>query len=143
MFQSKIDEFRASLQASVRTSFVALAIAGAALIALTFLCAAGFLFILDRYGAIDACLTFACIFVVVVIALLVWYAVLKRRARKPKAVAKSAIQTAIADPMVVAAGLQLVRSIGVKKLIPIIAIGGVALGLMANAPSRRKRNPPL
>ncbi len=33
--------------------------------------------------------------------------------------------------MVVAAGLQLVRAVGVKKLIPILAVGGLALGLFA------------
>jgi predicted lipid-binding transport protein (Tim44 family) len=141
MFQNKIDEFRASLQASVRVSVVALAIASAAFVALCFLCAAGFLYLLDRYGAIDACLAFFCIFLIIVIALVIWYAVLKRRARKPKIAAKSAIQTAIADPMVIAAGLQIVRAIGVKRLIPIVAIGGALLGLLAS--SQRKNNPPL
>jgi hypothetical protein len=141
MFQNKIDEFRASLQASVRVSVVALAIAATAFVALCFLCAAGFLYLLDRYGAINACLAFFCIFLTIVIVLLIWYAVLKRRARKPKVAAKSAIQTAIADPMVIAAGLQIVRAIGVKRLIPIVAIGGVLVGLMAT--SQRKNNPPV
>jgi hypothetical protein len=45
---------------------------------------------------------------------------------------KSAVQTALADPMVVAAGIQLIRSIGIKKLVPILALGGLALGLMAS-----------
>ena len=38
----------------------------------------------------------------------------------------------LADPMVVAAGLQLIRTIGIKKLIPLLAVGGLALGLMVN-----------
>ena len=33
--------------------------------------------------------------------------------------------------MLVAAGIQLVRAIGIKKLIPIIAVGGLALGFLA------------
>ena len=37
----------------------------------------------------------------------------------------------LADPMVMAAGLQIVRAIGVKRLIPILAVGGLALGLFA------------
>jgi hypothetical protein len=37
----------------------------------------------------------------------------------------------LADPAVVAAALQVVRTIGVKRLIPLIAIGGLALGLLA------------
>jgi hypothetical protein len=36
----------------------------------------------------------------------------------------------LADPMLMAAGLQVVRAIGIKKLIPILAIGGVVLGYM-------------
>ena len=38
----------------------------------------------------------------------------------------------LADPMLVAAGLQIVRAIGVKKLIPILAVGGLALGFLAS-----------
>ena len=34
--------------------------------------------------------------------------------------------------MVVAAGLQIIRAIGVKRLIPIIAVGGLALGFLAS-----------
>jgi hypothetical protein len=46
--------------------------------------------------------------------------------------AKSAMQTALADPMMVAAGIQVIRAIGIKKLIPILAVGGVALGFLAS-----------
>jgi hypothetical protein len=38
----------------------------------------------------------------------------------------------LADPMLVATGIQLVRAIGIKKLIPILAVGGLALGLLAS-----------
>ena len=38
----------------------------------------------------------------------------------------------LSDPMLVAAGLQVVRAIGVKKLIPILAVGGLALGFFAS-----------
>ncbi len=46
--------------------------------------------------------------------------------------AKSTAQTVLADPMLVAAGIQVVRAIGVKKLIPILAVGGLALGFLAS-----------
>ena len=35
----------------------------------------------------------------------------------------------------IAAGLQIARAIGFKRLIPLLAIGGLALGLMASRPS--------
>ena len=46
--------------------------------------------------------------------------------------AKSTAQTVLADPMLVAAGIQVIRAIGVKKLIPILAVGGLALGFLAS-----------
>jgi hypothetical protein len=45
--------------------------------------------------------------------------------------AKSGVQTALADPVLVAAGIQVIRAVGVKRLIPILALGGLALGLLA------------
>jgi len=46
--------------------------------------------------------------------------------------AKSTAQTVLSDPMLVAAGIQVIRAIGVKKLIPILAVGGLALGFLAS-----------
>ena len=34
--------------------------------------------------------------------------------------------------MLVAAGIQVIRAIGIKKLIPILAVGGLALGLLVS-----------
>ena len=46
--------------------------------------------------------------------------------------AKSAAHSPLADPMLVAAGVQLIRAISVKKLIPLLAVGGLALGILAS-----------
>ena len=60
------------------------------------------------------------------------YLVRKRQIeRQVKERAKSTAQAMFADPMVVAAGLQVVRAIGIKRLVPILAVGGLALGLLA------------
>jgi hypothetical protein len=37
--------------------------------------------------------------------------------------------------MLVAAGIQVIRAIGIKKLIPILAVGGLALGLLVSRSS--------
>jgi hypothetical protein len=34
--------------------------------------------------------------------------------------------------MLVTAGIQVIRAVGVKRLIPILALGGLALGLLAS-----------
>lgn len=136
MLQSLIEDAKASVRAAAQTSGVVVAAAFTALATLSFLCAAGFVFVLDRYGLIIACLAGAGVFFVVTLFLLIWLEALHRRAARPKEAARSAMQTALADPMVIAAGLQLVRTIGIKRLIPMVALGGVALGLLARAPKR-------
>ena len=66
------------------------------------------------------------------------------RAEQAAKAAKSTAQTVLADPMLVAAGIQVVRAIGVKKLIPILAVGGLALGFLASRAqsggARRRRS---
>jgi hypothetical protein len=136
MWQNMIDGMKGAIGAAAQISGVVAAVIFAAFVTLCFLCAAAFVFVFDRYGLIMACLSGAGLFFLVTLFLLIWLDVLKRRAAKPKEVAKSTMQTALADPMVIAAGLQLVRVVGIKRLILLVALGGVALGLLARAPKR-------
>ena len=46
--------------------------------------------------------------------------------------AKAAAHSLLADPALLATGIQIASMIGVKRLLPILAIGGLALGLMAS-----------
>jgi hypothetical protein len=137
MFQRVIDNFKNSADTMLQLTSLAMVAALALLVTISFLCAATFIYVLQRYGAIEACLACAGIFFVISMIAAVWYALRKRRTRnQAKARAaegkKSALHTALADPVLVATGLQLVRAVGVKRLIPIIAIGGLALGLLAS-----------
>jgi hypothetical protein len=133
MFQRIIDDFKESTGTALRQTSLAAAAAIALFIATCFLCAAAFVLVLEKYGPVEACFTGAAIFFVVTLIAAGSYVVRKRQIkRSAQAAAKSAAQTMLADPMVVAAGLQLVRSIGIRKLIPLLAVGGLALGLMAN-----------
>ena len=138
MFARVIDDLKESTGTAVRqTSLVAVA-AFALLVTASFLCAALFVFMLRKYGPVEACLAGAGVFLVVTLIASVCYMVRRNqlRARAEQAAreaarsAKSAASSMLADPMLLAAGLQVVRAIGVKKLIPILAIGGLALGFM-------------
>jgi hypothetical protein len=132
MFGRMIDDLKESTGVAVRMTSLAAAIAIAFFVTVAFLCAAAFVYVLQNYGLIEACLTGAGIFLVIALIGIVVYAVRKRQARQEaKETAKSAVHTALADPMVVAAGLQVVRAIGVKRLVPLLAVGGLALGLLA------------
>jgi chromate transport protein ChrA len=136
MFQRMINDFKDSTATALRLTSLAAAVAVALFIAASFLCAAAFVFVYQRYGLVEACLTGAGVFFVVALIAATWYIARKKqveaRATRAAETARSAAQTALADPMVVAAGLQLIRAIGVKRLIPILAVGGLVLGFLAS-----------
>jgi hypothetical protein len=135
MFQRVIDDFKQSTGTALRLTSLAAAVALALFITTSFLCAAAFIFVLRKYGVIEACLTGACVFFVVTVIAAGCYMVRKKQieARAAEtAKSASAMQTALSDPMLVAAGIQVIRAIGVKRLIPILALGGLALGLLAS-----------
>jgi hypothetical protein len=133
MFARMIDDFKQSTSTALRLTSLAAAVAVALFITLAFLCAAAFVYVLQTYGLIEACLTGAGIFLLVALIAGIGYMV-RRNSTKARAAetAKSAVHTALADPMLVAAGIQVVRAIGIKRLIPILAVGGLALGILAS-----------
>src|SRR6266852_6348420 len=133
MFARMIDDFKAATGTALRLTSLAAAAALALFIAIAFLSAAAFVYVLQRYGLIESCLAGAGVFLVVTLITAACYVVGRNRVKaRAAATTKSAVHTALADPMMVAAGIQIVRAIGVKKLIPILAVGGLALGLMAS-----------
>jgi uncharacterized membrane protein YqjE len=133
MFQRLIDDFKDSTRTTLRLTSLAATAAIALLVAIAFLCAAAFVFVQQNYGTMEACLSGAAVFFVVALIAAGWYMARKRQARaRAERAAKSAARSMLADPMVVAAGLQVVRAIGVKRLIPILAVGGLALGFLAS-----------
>lgn len=133
MLQKFMDDFRESTGSALRLTSLAIAVAVLLFITTSFVCAAAFVFVLQKYGLLQACLAGAAVFFVATMLAAISYAVRKRQIRKkPVEAAKSTMQTALSDPMVLAAGLQIVRTIGLKRIIPLVAIGGIALGLMAS-----------
>lgn len=133
MLQKFLDDFRESTGSALRLTSLAIAVAVCLFITTAFLCAAAFVFVLQKYGLLQACFAGAGVFFVATVLAAISYVVRKRQIKKrPVEAAKSTMQTALSDPMVLAAGLQIVRTIGLKRIIPLVAIGGIALGLMAN-----------
>jgi hypothetical protein len=65
MFQQMIDDFKDSTRTALRMTSLAALAALALLITTSFLCAAAFVFVFQKYGLIEACLTGAGIFFVV------------------------------------------------------------------------------
>jgi hypothetical protein len=130
MFQRMIDDFKESTGITLRLTSLALAAAISLFVTTCFLCAAAFVFALDRYGPVQACLAGAAVFLVVTLIAAGSYMLRKRQARlRAEKAAKAAAP--LIDPAMIAVGIQIVRAVGVKRLVPIVAIGGVALGLLA------------
>jgi hypothetical protein len=133
MFQRLIDDVKETTGNAVRMTTLAAAAGVALFITTAFLCAAAFMFVLYRYGPIEACLAGAAVFFVVTAIAAGSYMVRKRQIRvRAERVAKVATSSLLADPAMVAIALQVVRAVGIKRLVPILAIGGVALGFLAS-----------
>src|SRR6201991_53854 len=102
MLQRFIDDVRDSTGTALRLTSLAAAAAVALLVTTSFLCAAAFVFVLQEYGPVQACLTGAAIFFVVTMIAAISYMVRKKQLEKRvKETTKSAAQTMLADPMVV------------------------------------------
>ncbi len=142
MLQKFIDDLKDSTGTAVRLTSLAFAAAVLLFITVGFLCAAAFVLVLERYGLLYACLSGAGVFFVAALVVLAFYAARKRRRPPPKPPEeeKSAFQSALSDPMVLAMGLQVVRAVGIKRLVPLLVIGGAALGLLAQR--HRSGEPP-
>src|SRR5215468_10238113 len=132
MLQRMIDDVKDSAGTAVRqTSLAAMAVI-ALFITTAFLCAATFVAVLNHYGPVEACLAGAAIFFVVTLIAAGTYMVRKRQIEaRAAARAKAAASSLFADPALLVTGIQIVRAVGVKRLLPILAVGGLALGLMA------------
>jgi hypothetical protein len=132
MLQRFIDDLKASAGWTVRQTSLAAMAAICLFITTAFLCGAAFVAVLNRYGPVEACLAGAAIFFVVTLIAAGTYLVHKRQMEaRAAARAKAAARSLLTDPALLASGIQIVRLVGVKRLVPILAIGGLALGLLA------------
>src|SRR5438552_1840260 len=119
MFQRMIDDFKEGTGNALRLTSLASVAALALLVTTSFLCAAAFVFVLQKYGLIEACLTGAGLFFVITLIATGCYLEQKRRHKIQAAIqaaraaetAKSAMHTALSDPRLVAAGIQIIRAI--------------------------------
>ena len=142
MFQRMIDDFKDSTGIAVRLTSLAIAAAFALFVTTCFLCAAAFLFVLERYGAIEACLAGAAVFFAVTAIASGSYMVRKHQSKvRAERVARAAANSPLIDPAMVVVGIQVARAVGVRRLVPILAVGGVALGLLAARGHARAAQP--
>ncbi len=142
MFERISDRWKKDASGALQLGVIAAASIVTATVTLCFFCAAAFVIVLQRYGLVDACLAGAGVFLVATLALLGIYAIYVARRRR-EAQARAALEppalSALADPRVILAGLQIVQAIGFKRLLLIFAIAGVAFALASRPRSEGKR----
>jgi hypothetical protein len=145
MFERLSDRWRKEAGSTVRLAAIAAAGVGTAGVALAFLSAAAFVAVFDRYGLVDACLAGAAAFLAATVVLLVIYAGVvdnsRQEARLREMEEPSSSPSPLADPRLILVGLQVAQAIGLKRVLPILAVGGAAfvLARRPDAVSRRAR----
>ncbi len=133
MLHHMIDDLKTTSAVALRLTGLMIACAAALFITTGFLCAAIFVVVLQRYGLPEACLAGAAVFFILSSITALVYLLDKRETQREAVEAeKSALAAALSDPAMIAVALQVARTIGFKRLVPLLAIAGVALGLSAN-----------
>lgn len=139
MFEKIYGRLKREARSALLLVILAAVCLGAAAIALAFLCAAGFIFALNQLGPVYACLMGFGVFLFGTLTLLAFYAILSvrhRRLERERAAADAA-SLPLADPRLVALGLQVAQTVGLRRILPILALGGAAFLLASGA--RRAR----
>jgi hypothetical protein len=148
MLQRLIEDARMSAGSAARAACFGVVMAVSLFVVTGFLSAAAFLYVMPKEGAVAACFAGGAVFfAVALIAATVFFIKQEQDRKRTEAAAaraaqsaKSAASSLFSDPATIAIGLQIVRAVGVRRMIPLLAIGGVALGLMAGQ-RERKREP--
>lgn len=139
MFGEIVDDLKLKLDLTLR-SVVFGAVAAAALSAAV-VCGAVvlFLWMSQTYGVMEAWAALGGAFLSVALLTLIAMAISRgnsrRRIRVQRVAAESetgGIQKMLQDPAMLLTGLQLLRIVGVRRLLPLLLVGGVAAGFLLN-----------
>jgi hypothetical protein len=123
---------REEINAIVRTTIYGMIAAAAGTVAFLFAVVAAFLWFQQHYDSIIACLVVGGMFLCVAVIALVSLAIARRRAARRKAreeeQAAKATPSWLADPAMVLTAIQIARTIGLGKIIPLAVAGLAAFG---------------
>jgi len=125
------------LEAAIKTAVYGSIAAAAVVAAFAFACIALFFWAQQRYDTIIAAGLVGGIFLLVAILALIGIAVARRRAAKA-AQRESQTPQWLSDPAMILAGIQLVRTLGLGRLMPILIVGAVAAGLLSGGYTKRR-----
>jgi hypothetical protein len=130
-------EVKVRLDAGVKTLIWSAIATGAAVVAIGLLCAALFIWIDGLFGAIWACLALGGVFLLVVCIATVAIVSIRRRQARMLAVRKQSAATIFRDPAVLTLALQVGRTLGLKRAIPLGLLAAFLVGIVLSRPASR------
>jgi tellurite resistance protein TehA-like permease len=142
MFDRIIGDVRRAASTEMRLIAIGGAASLAAAATLSLLCAAPFVFVMDRYNILYACLTVAGIWLILTLTLLAIYAATRRQAERASIAAHATRRSLLADPFVIASAVQIVQALGIKRVVALLAVAGTAMAPASKPASRGRPEPP-
>ena len=133
MFDGPIASLKHKLDLALKTTAGGLVAASAGLVAFGFFCAAGFMWLEHRLGAITAALIVGGIFLFVALVAVLIVVVLRRKPPPPVARQKAWWS----DPALMATALEIGRTLGPRRVASAVLIGAFLIGMMINRPPRK------
>ncbi|HEY2134674.1 MAG TPA: hypothetical protein VGH49_02230 [Xanthobacteraceae bacterium] len=139
MFEGQIAHFKHKIDLALKTTVCGVVAMAAVFLAGAFFCAAAFVWLQQSYGTIAACLALGGFFVLLaLIALIV--ALLLRRRKVPPPPPASAPKAWWNDPAMLAAALDLSRTLGGRRTASIALVGAFVVGLLlSRSPPKRDK----
>jgi hypothetical protein len=135
VFHGLVTQFKTKLSRALKAAACAIIALTGATLALCFFGAAGFVWVSSEHGLINACLIFGSLFVLVGAVAGGVLAVLTRRAPAQPAKARFA---PLADPKLVAVGLEIVRTLNGRRVGAAGLLGAFIVGvLLSRGPSEK------
>ena len=134
MFEGPIASVRRKVDIALKSTVGGIVAMAAVVAALGFFCAAGFMWLEIRYGAIAAAMIVGGIFLVV--ALLAVLAVVLVQ-RKPPPPPPPRHKSLWSDPALLATALDIGRTLGPRRAATAVLIGAFLIGMMINRPPRK------
>ena len=133
MLEQVSDRLKRQAGGALSRAALACAAAAAGATAAAFLCAAAFVVVLRSYGLTEACLAGAAFFLAIALILLAFHAAEAQRNRRAVAAMRQRedFASAFADPRLILAALQVAQAIGLRRVPPLVAVGGAAFALAA------------
>jgi hypothetical protein len=115
----------------------------AALTAFVFLCVAGYDWLASRYGSVHAGLIVAGFFILIAVTAALLAALVRRRARERAILERAAHAHSgswLLDPRILATAMQVGRSLGWQRLVPIALLGFLAAQWAREYRNQRGKN---